>query len=522
MVVAKLHIEGFSQVTEIGRGGSARVFSAFQEELDRVVAVKVLHSSWDEEVQQRFDRERRAMGRLSDHPGIVPIYATGKTETGEPYLVMPFYPRGSLSAAIAHGQPMPWQRATALIAAIAETMVSSHQHGIIHCDIKPANIMLHESGRPEIADFGISRSSDSVSISRAAALTFTPAYSPPEVFTNSSRAPTVDVYGMGATFYALLAGRPPFHAVGEKPDVMAIINRVAHQSLDDLRETVPSAICDFVERAMAKNPLNRPQNVATFLAELRAAVQLTQPGPGQVQNHLDQLVPESSILIRRPDFTHTSQDQAARPSRYTHVVSTGVMAATFVVAVLLGALLAYWGLDRSPPSDAQPTSPTTTASPLSTSSRRLPSTGAASATPSQTEAPVSPIKKPDDFGSATTLPDPRPEASPLPNESVQGQSPETREPTVVATPVISDLRLVSIGESSAVVGFETNLCTTAELFSINASISHSACSKSHVFEIGRTSDPLSPDTPYLIFVEATANGKKATASIRFTTLNNSG
>ena len=275
-----LGIEGLSELEQIGRGGSARVYKARQDDLDRWVAVKVLHSAWDEGVQRRFDRERRAMGRLSDHPGIAPVYATGKTSQDEPYIIMPFYEAGSLAQRIDQANPVDWREATTLIAAVAETLGDAHKEQIVHRDIKPANILLAPDGRPKVADFGISRLSSSETASQSTALSFTPAYAPPESFVTATATPAVDVYGLAATLFALVAGRPPFTGEDLPTDVLSVINRVANHDVANLRPTVPDAICSVIERGMAKEPEDRPANGAEFLAELRAAIAAAEAGVG--------------------------------------------------------------------------------------------------------------------------------------------------------------------------------------------------------------------------------------------------
>lgn len=277
-----LGIEGIGNVKEIGRGGSARVFSARQTELDRVVAVKVLSSAWDEDVQRRFVRERKAMGRLSEHPGIVGIHQTGTTANGEPFLIMPLY-AGSLDSELAPGG-MQWEAATAIVLKVAETMAAAHEQGIIHRDLKPANILLTADGEPRVADFGISRLTSSETASQSSALTFTPAYSPPEAFTSAKATAAVDVYGLGSTLWALLRGHPPFTDPQNPPHVLEIMNRVANSSIETPSNTTPPAVMGVIDRAMAKLPEQRYSSAAEFKKALEAAVAspstLPEPLPG--------------------------------------------------------------------------------------------------------------------------------------------------------------------------------------------------------------------------------------------------
>jgi serine/threonine protein kinase len=603
-----LGIEGLSQVSEIGRGGSARVLSAYQPNLDRMVAVKVLHSAWDANVQRRFDRERRAMGRMSDHPGIVPIYETGETVAGEPYMVMPYYSKGSLADALVDGQPMAWQKASALIASISETISSAHRLGIIHCDIKPANVMIHSSGQPKVADFGISRTSGTDTTDHASSLTFTPAYSPPEVFTDSTRNETVDVYGLGATLFALLAGRPPFHRPGEKPDVMAIINRVAHQPIDDLRGWVPAPLCDFVERAMAKDPKDRPQDASSFLLGLKAAVreakQSTQPNAPPLIGPNGPQIPLRSISVKRARNPRPVPKPARVPAlRHPRLIGPSGIAAVFLTAVMIGGLLAIWRVDgraltatatstTSPPTTAAPTtqSPTTTGASTTSASELDESTTTQGSIRSTT--PVEPIgsvvepatgsvDKPDEpraapplitslavndltettatitfatnecadseviFTNSTAsrslkssrcrkihtyhlnILDPATSYQVTVRASVKGattsgatsfRTPAVDEPMPLAAPIVSNLRLESIGQATAVMAFDTDICATSEVITILGSVVNGTCARSHVVEIGVDGNALTPGTRYVVLIAAKANGRTSTSSLSFTTL----
>ena len=147
-----LGIEGLVDPRAIGEGGNAVVYRAYQPALDRQVAVKVLKGLVDDDARRRFDRERRAMGRLSEHEGIVTVYESGFTERGEPYLVMPLLP-GSLEDELRSG-PLPWRAAVEVMADVCDTVGIAHESGVVHRDLKPGNIMRSPTGRPLVADFG--------------------------------------------------------------------------------------------------------------------------------------------------------------------------------------------------------------------------------------------------------------------------------------------------------------------------------------------------------------------------------
>ncbi len=268
--VTNLGIDGLEDVEQIGTGGSSRVYRARQVELDRVVAVKVLNPGGDQGVARRFDRERKAMGRLSLHEGIVPIYSSGVTTHGEPYLVMPYYANGSLQDQIEAG-PLEWETAVSYVDVAAETIAAAHEEGIVHLDLKPANILLTNTGAPRIADFGIARLTGVATAGTTAGTAFTPAYSAPETFLDGETGPPSDVYGLGATLWALLVGHPPFLTPGDDSNLMAVIGRVVNNQVGDLRHVAPGPICDVIERAMAKRPEDRYQSASEFSLALKQA-----------------------------------------------------------------------------------------------------------------------------------------------------------------------------------------------------------------------------------------------------------
>ncbi len=291
-----LGIDGLTNIQVIGAGGSAVVYKADREREDEeradedgpagsdttndpvseladpdTVAVKVLRLSWDPSALRRFEREQRVMSRLSRMSGFVSILETGETSDGSPYIMMPYYAGGSLQDRIRNDGPMAWPRAVRLIEQVAQTLVEAHRRDVYHRDIKPANILLSESGQAHVADFGISLIADET-LGRSTVAAFTPAYSPPESFSDGLRpVASTDVYGLAATLWALLAGHAPFKEKDENVTTATIFGRVATQQIGDLRPRVPSPICHFIERSVAKMPGDRPVSMAAFLHQLREA-----------------------------------------------------------------------------------------------------------------------------------------------------------------------------------------------------------------------------------------------------------
>src|SRR5437867_1385626 len=198
----------------IGRGGQGVVYRARQKSLNRTVALKVIGlGHWATESHlKRFRREAEAAASL-DHSGIVPIYEVGERD-GSCYFSMKLVEGGQLDAAVRR-ESIPVRRAAELIAKVARIVHYAHEHGILHRDIKPGNILLDEKGEPHLTDFGLARLVESEStVTRTLEVLGTPSYMAPEqaVGNNAAIGSVTDVYGLGAVLYQLLTGQPPFAA----------------------------------------------------------------------------------------------------------------------------------------------------------------------------------------------------------------------------------------------------------------------------------------------------------------------
>jgi serine/threonine protein kinase/Flp pilus assembly protein TadD len=202
----------YELLEEVGRGGQGVVFRARQKSLNRTVALKVISlGPWATEAHlKRFRREAEAAASL-DHPCIVPIYEVGERE-GSCYFSMKFVEGGQLDKVVRR-KPIPIRRAVELIAKVARTVHYAHEHGILHRDIKPGNILLDKNGEPHLTDFGLARLLDTQSsVTRTIDVLGTPSYMAPEQALGNQTQLTAatDVYGLGAVLYQLLTGHPPF------------------------------------------------------------------------------------------------------------------------------------------------------------------------------------------------------------------------------------------------------------------------------------------------------------------------
>jgi serine/threonine protein kinase/Tfp pilus assembly protein PilF len=202
----------YELLEEVGRGGQGVVFRARQKSLNRTVALKVIGlGQWASKAHlKRFRREAEAAASL-EHPGIVPIHEVGERD-GSCYFSMKFIEGGQLDE-IVRREPMPIRQAAELIAKVARTVHYAHEHGILHRDIKPGNILLDAKGEPHLTDFGLARLLETEStVTRTLEVLGTPSYMAPEQALGEKAAVSsaTDVYGLGAVLYQLLTGQPPF------------------------------------------------------------------------------------------------------------------------------------------------------------------------------------------------------------------------------------------------------------------------------------------------------------------------
>ncbi|MCP3989717.1 MAG: tetratricopeptide repeat protein, partial [Actinomycetia bacterium] len=262
-------IEGLSDAKEIGAGGFARVYSATETRFGRTVAVKVLFQV-DAGGRRRFDREQLTMGRMTGHPNVVVPHSAGYNNDGYPYLIMEYLEGGSLQDLIEVSGPVQWEQAIEMILPIAEALGHGHSQGILHRDVKPANILLGIGDHPKLADFGIAAIREATASTQG--IGFSLAHTPPETFAGGSdqRDERADLYSLASTLYTVITGRPPYHSNESNDSQLAYIVRIADHPIPDL-VTGPPALNRFLQQALAKSADDRPQTAHHFNTELQAA-----------------------------------------------------------------------------------------------------------------------------------------------------------------------------------------------------------------------------------------------------------
>lgn len=259
---------GFDCVQQIGHGGFGVVYRCREPALGRTIAIKVLSAGLDRDNRERFMREEYVMGVLSGHPHIMTVLQVGVTSRGRPYIVMPYCPLGSLESQIRRNGPSDWAWALRVGVKLAGALETAHRSGIVHRDVKPANVLLTDYGEPQLTDFGIARITggfETTANTIAGSLAFTA----PEVLVGDSPTVASDIYSLGATLFCLLNGHAAFERKrGE--EVVAQFLRITTEKLPDLRlEGIPEDVCALVEHAMSRRPDERPATAAEFGEQLR-------------------------------------------------------------------------------------------------------------------------------------------------------------------------------------------------------------------------------------------------------------
>ena len=249
----------------IGEGAFGRVYRGLDRRLARTVAVKVIKPWWAEDTAwvERFEREAQLLARVSD-PGIVQIYDIGHAKEG-PYYVAEFVEGESLAERLLAG-PLPVEEAREIAEQLCDALASAHAQGVVHCDVKPANVLLASDGSLKVGDFGVARLAGGTSQALSTTVAGTPRYMSPEQARGRPTSAATDVYSAGVVLYEMLTGEPPFM------DGSAVALGLRHlQDLPaPLPEDVPDDLAAVVDRALAKDPAERWRDGAQMASAIRA------------------------------------------------------------------------------------------------------------------------------------------------------------------------------------------------------------------------------------------------------------
>jgi len=265
-------------INQIGQGGMATVYKAYQPSMDRNVAVKVLPGQLAQsaEFTQRFQQEARIIARL-EHAHILPVFDYGESD-GVAYFVMRYLEAGTLKDKMETGRPLPLQEIDRLFSQLADALSYAHSQGVVHRDLKPANALIDSRGNLFLTDFGIAKILESASprLTQTDAIMGTPAYISPEQAQAQKVDQRSDIYSLGIILYEMVTGRVPYTA--DTP-LAVILKHVTHPLPlpSSVKADIPETIERVLLKALAKNPDDRFANVNDFLTAWKIALDVKEP-----------------------------------------------------------------------------------------------------------------------------------------------------------------------------------------------------------------------------------------------------
>jgi eukaryotic-like serine/threonine-protein kinase len=330
-VVGELIAERYELRELVGTGGMSSVYKAHDRLLERTVALKVLHERFmsDDEHVERFKHEARAVAQLS-HPNIVTVIDRGERD-GRQFIVFEYVDGENLKALVVREAPLAERDAVRLVLQIARALAFAHQHGLVHRDVKPQNVLLPEDGEVKVTDFGIARSLDvEGGITQTGTVMGTSDYIAPEQARGAKATAQTDVYALGIVLYELLTGEVPFTGDNFVAVAMQHINEPV-PSVRERRPDVSPRLDAAVRRALAKNPRDRFPSMEAFAAELQAS--LAEPhngaGPG-----------DETIVVAPRRRKRPPRASVERPSVWPLIL---LLAGLAVLAAIFAAAFAFNG-----------------------------------------------------------------------------------------------------------------------------------------------------------------------------------
>ena len=262
----------YQLLSRIATGGMGEVWRAEDTVLDREVAVKILKREYadDPTFHRRFRAEARHAAGLN-HPNIASVFDVGELDEEDgsgvhrPFLVMELVPGEPLSELLRDGRPMPPERAADIVAQVADGLAAAHAMGIVHRDVKPANLLVAQDGTVKVTDFGIARAADGAAVTQTGQIIGTPHYISPEQAEGASATPASDIYALGVVLYECLAGQRPFRR--DTPIQVALAH--VREPVPALGEDVPAWLRAVVDRTLAKRPDDRYASGGELAVALR-------------------------------------------------------------------------------------------------------------------------------------------------------------------------------------------------------------------------------------------------------------
>jgi len=264
---------GYLLEEEIGSGASSVVFRARHRRLGRSAAVKVLAAPRDGVWRERFLKESRVAASI-DHPNVIPVYDAGE-DSSTLYIVMRLVEGTDLRALVSEG-PLPLGVTVKIVSQIAAALDAAHARGLVHRDVKPANILIEAGDHVYLSDFGVAKDGEAAGFTRTGGFVGSVEYSAPEQIEGRVQDGRSDLYSLACVAYECLAGAPPFH----RPSEVAVLHAHLHDPAPDVRvqrEELPEQVSDVLRRGLARKPDERFQDGASFAAALERAARVRRP-----------------------------------------------------------------------------------------------------------------------------------------------------------------------------------------------------------------------------------------------------
>ena len=292
-------ISHYNITEELGSGGMGVVYKAIDTNLDRTVALKFLapELTRDEDARKRFFYEAKAASSL-DHPNICSIYEINESEEGQIFIAMAWYDGESLKETITRG-PLKLEQAINYAAQIATGLKQAHEKGIVHRDIKSANIMITKEDQVKIMDFGLAKLSGQTRLTMTGSTVGTVAYMSPEQAQGEKIDHRTDIWSLGVILYEMISGQLPFKGEYEQAIVYGILNDTP-EPITGIRTGVPMELEQIVNKAMAKDPKQRYQHIDEIPVDL-SNIESTPSGTSQISKRAD-----SGSLIKQPALKRKS------------------------------------------------------------------------------------------------------------------------------------------------------------------------------------------------------------------------